>query len=130
MKDCLTANCTIQACIVAHTFASWYDTPDDIMDLLSGSELLDDVINQIAQSSQLSVDEVEGLRASQHANQQQFEAATAASTQGMSSTALSQHQSSLAHNLREDLFQALFWSAGWPIEDTSAISWHHERMRQ
>ncbi|SYW86337.1 uncharacterized protein UHO2_03838 [Ustilago hordei] len=33
-KDCITAAETIQACIVAHTFASQYDCPADIADLL------------------------------------------------------------------------------------------------
>ncbi|SOV06678.1 uncharacterized protein UDID_17572 [Ustilago sp. UG-2017a] len=79
VKDCITAAETIQACIVAHTFASQYDHPADIADLLLPS---------------FSEDEY----------------------------AVSRLRSSAAHDLQEEMFQALFRSTGRNEEDTTALS--------
>jgi len=126
-KDRITAAQTIQACIIAHTFASRYDRPDNIADLLIGLDLDDTVISQIATSSQLSMTELEDIRANRRANQQQYEEDSLAATQSLTASARSRYHNNLAHSLREHLFQSLFRSSGREPQDTSFLSRRQEK---
>ncbi|SOV05979.1 uncharacterized protein UDID_19272 [Ustilago sp. UG-2017a] len=59
VKDRITTAETIQACIVAHTFASQYDCPADIADLLLPS-FSEDEVSEVVQSLQLDARNVPG----------------------------------------------------------------------
>ncbi|SOV09381.1 uncharacterized protein UDID_18572 [Ustilago sp. UG-2017a] len=69
VKDHITAAETIQACIIAHTFASRYDHPADIADLLLPS-FSEDEVSQVVQSLQLDASDTQELRRTRHTNQQ------------------------------------------------------------
>ncbi|SOV02658.1 uncharacterized protein UDID_19631 [Ustilago sp. UG-2017a] len=106
VKDCITAAQTIHACIIAHTF---------------------DEVPEVVQGLQLDVTDAQDLRRTRHPNQQEYELDLATATQGMSQYALSRHRSSAAHDLREEMFQALFRSTGCNEEYTTALSRCHEK---
>ncbi|SOV02269.1 uncharacterized protein UDID_19161 [Ustilago sp. UG-2017a] len=125
-KDCITAAETIQACIVAHTFASRYDRPADIADLPLPS-FSEDEVSEVVQSLQLDASNTQELRRTRHTNQQEYELDLATATQGMSQYAVSRLRSSAAHDLQEEMFQALFRSTGCNEEDTTALSRRHEK---
>ncbi|SPO21347.1 uncharacterized protein UTRI_00824 [Ustilago trichophora] len=129
VKDQDTAAKTIQACIIAHTFASRYDRSDDIAELLRptfSEEEVYDVIQSLDLDSTPAVD----LQEVRRANQRRYEQETAAAHEGLSGFAVSRLRSSQAHNLREDMFQALFRSSGREEEDTNAMSRRHEKTIQ
>ncbi|SPC67929.1 uncharacterized protein UHOD_12196 [Ustilago sp. UG-2017b] len=67
------------------------------------------------------------LRRTRRTNQQEYELDLATATQGMSQYAVSRLRSSAAHDLREEMFQALFRSTGRNEEDTTALSRRHEK---
>ncbi|SAM77304.1 uncharacterized protein UBRO_20533 [Ustilago bromivora] len=126
VEDRITAAQTIHACIVAHTFASRYDCPANIADLLLPS-FSEDEVHEVVQGLQLDVMDAQDLRRTRHLNQQEYKLDLATATQGMSQYALSRHQSSAVHDLREEMFQALFRSTGRNEEDTTALSRCHEK---
>ncbi|SPC68191.1 uncharacterized protein UHOD_12384 [Ustilago sp. UG-2017b] len=126
VKDRITAAETIQACIVAHTFASRYDRPADIADLLLPS-FSEDEVSEVVQSPQLDASDTQELRRTRRTNQQEYELDLATATQGMSQYAVSRLRSSAAHELREEMFQVLFRSTGRNEEDTTALSRCHEK---
>ncbi|SOV09130.1 uncharacterized protein UDID_18277 [Ustilago sp. UG-2017a] len=120
-KDRITAAETIQACIVAHTFVSRYDHPADIANLLLPS-FSEDEVSEVVQSLQLDASDTQELRRTRRTNQQEYELDLATATQGMSQYAVSRLRSSAAHDLQEEMFQALFRSTGHNEEDTTALS--------
>ena len=87
-KDCITAAKMIQACIVAHTFASQYDHPADIANLLLPS-FSEDEVSEVVQSLQLDASDTQELRRTRRTNQQEYELDLATATQGMSQYAVS-----------------------------------------
>ncbi|SOV08190.1 uncharacterized protein UDID_17313 [Ustilago sp. UG-2017a] len=121
VKDHITAAETIQACIAAHTFASRYDHPADIADLLLPS-FSEDEVSEVVQSLQLDASDTQELRRTRRTNQQEYKLDLATATQGMSQYAVSRLRSSAAHDLQEEMFQALFRSTGHNEEDTTALS--------
>ncbi|SAM59814.1 uncharacterized protein UBRO_20218 [Ustilago bromivora] len=90
VKDCITAAETIHTCIVAHTFASRYDHPADIADLLLPS-FSEDEVDEVVQGLQLYVMDAQDLRRTRHMNQQEYKLDLATATQGMSQYAVSRH---------------------------------------
>ncbi|SAM73180.1 uncharacterized protein UBRO_21053 [Ustilago bromivora] len=98
VEDHITAAQTIHACIVAHTFASRYDCPADIADLLLPS-FSEDGVHEVVQGLQLDVTDAQDLRRTRHSNQQEYELNLATATQGMLQYALSRHRSSAVHDL-------------------------------
>ena len=78
----------IQACIVAHTFASQYDHPANIADLLLPS-FSEDEVNEVVQSLQLDASDTQELRRTRCTNQQEYKLDLATATQGMSQYAVS-----------------------------------------
>ncbi|SPC64301.1 uncharacterized protein UHOD_11719 [Ustilago sp. UG-2017b] len=126
VKDHITTAETIQACIVAHTFAGRYDRPADIANLLLPS-FSEDEVSEVVQSLQLDASDTQELRRTRRTNQQEYELDLATATQGMSQYAVSRLRSSAAHDLREEMFQALLSSTGRNEEDTTAVSRHHEK---
>jgi len=88
VKDHITAAETIQACIVAHTFASRYDCPADIADLLLPS-FSEDEVSEVVQSLQLDASDTQELRRTRRTNQQEYKLDLATATQGMSQYAVS-----------------------------------------
>ncbi|SOV05621.1 uncharacterized protein UDID_18471 [Ustilago sp. UG-2017a] len=126
VKDRVTAAETIQACIVAHTFASQYERPADIANLLLPS-FSEDEVREVAQSLQLDASDTQELRRTKCTNQQEDELDLATATQGMSQYAVSRLRSSAAHDLREEMLQVLFRSTGRNEEDTTALSRRHEK---
>ncbi|SPC67503.1 uncharacterized protein UHOD_20533 [Ustilago sp. UG-2017b] len=126
VEDCITTAQTIHACIVAHTFASRYDHPANIADLLLPS-FSEDEVHEVVQGLQLDVTDAQDLRRTRHSNQQEYELDLATATQGMLQYALSRHRSSAAHDLQEEMLQVLFRSTGRNEEDTTALSRCHEK---
>ncbi|SAM69402.1 uncharacterized protein UBRO_21041 [Ustilago bromivora] len=126
VKDHITAAQTIHTCIVTHTFASQYDHPADIADLLLPS-FSEDEVHEVMQGLQLDVMDAQDLRRTRCLNQQEYELDLATATQGMLQYALSRHQSSAVHDLQEEMFQALFRSTGCNEEDTTVLSQCHEK---
>ncbi|SAM80593.1 uncharacterized protein UBRO_21062 [Ustilago bromivora] len=111
IKDHMTAARTIHACIVAHTFVSQYDGPDMVAELLHPSfskEVVDDVVETLSTNPAQSGD----MQSQRQANQVQYEEESMVSMQSMTQPALTWHCSSLAHDLREQMFQALFTVRG------------------
>ncbi|SPC65238.1 uncharacterized protein UHOD_11042 [Ustilago sp. UG-2017b] len=129
VKDHMMAARTIHACIVAHTFASQYDGPDMVAELLCPSfskEVVHDVVETLSTNPSQSGD----MQSQWQANQVQYEEESMISTQSMMQPALTQHHSSLAHDLQEQKFQLLFTSTGQQQEDTTACSRRHERTAE
>ena len=110
IKDQMAAARTIQACIVAHTFASQYDGPDMVAELLHPSfseEVVCDVQTLSTDPSQSG-----NMQNQWQTNQAQYKEESMASMQSMTQPALTQLCSSLAHDLQEQMFQVLFTSTG------------------
>ncbi|SOV06299.1 uncharacterized protein UDID_19617 [Ustilago sp. UG-2017a] len=85
-------------CIVTHTFASQYDGPDMVAELLCPSfskEVVHDVVETLSTNPTQSGD----MQSQQQANQVQYKEESMVSTQSMMQPALTQHCSSLAHDL-------------------------------
>ncbi|SOV03076.1 uncharacterized protein UDID_18320 [Ustilago sp. UG-2017a] len=90
VEDCITAAQNIHTCIVAHTFASRYDHPADIADLLLPS-FSEDEVHEAVQGLQLDVTDAQDLKRTRCLNQQEYKLGLATATQGMSQYALSRH---------------------------------------
>ncbi|SAM63283.1 uncharacterized protein UBRO_14159 [Ustilago bromivora] len=112
---------TIQACIVAHTFASQYDHPDDVADYLLQSFSEEDLAD-VTSGLPLYHQATEEARIMQQDNQAQYEQVIADATQGMSQNQMNKFHADWALDLREEMFSALFVANGRPFEDTTAKS--------
>ncbi|SAM84898.1 uncharacterized protein UBRO_20861 [Ustilago bromivora] len=129
IKDHMTTARTIHACIATHTFASQYDGPDMVAELLHPSfskKVVHDVVETLSTNPNQSGD----MQSQWQANQAQYEEESMVSTQSMIQPALTWHHSSLAHDLQEQMFQALFTSTGRQQEGTTTCTRHHERMAE
>lgn len=130
VHDQATAAKTIQACIIAHTFASRFDKASDLAELLLPSFPEDEVEEIVRSVEQAETGAQEATRARRQANQREYERTTAAAAEGMSQRAISRQRSALALDLREEMFQALFCSTHRPEEDTNALSRRYEKTIQ
>ncbi|UTT89864.1 hypothetical protein NDA17_002545 [Ustilago hordei] len=86
---------TVQACIIAHTFASWMEAYQQA---------------------------TEDARIQRRENQQQYKQEQAAAMEGMSQNQVQKFRQEKALDLREEMLTALFASHGCPFEDTTAES--------
>ncbi|SJX62660.1 uncharacterized protein SRS1_16557 [Sporisorium reilianum f. sp. reilianum] len=118
VKDQATAAKVIQACIIAHTFASRYDRDDDLFALLQPT-YSEDEIQEIIDSMRECRDSNRETRRTRRAAQRQYEHDLAEATAGMSQTAISRMRIDGAHELCEQMFQVLFRSTAQVEEDTS-----------
>ncbi|SPO30118.1 uncharacterized protein UTRI_05957 [Ustilago trichophora] len=125
-EDHCTASKAIQACIVAHTFASRYDKPDDVADYLLEDYSESDV-NEVLSDLQRYEQATEPARRTWQDNQAQYEADLAAATEGMSDTQRTQFRVDQARDLREEMLRALFNHHRREPEDTSVLSRRYER---
>lgn len=116
------ATYTIQACIIAHTFASRYDQPDDIAELLGDVFWDDDEATSVA--SGLTIDETPNNVAIQacRRNQAEFAHIQAILTQGMSTSQLTRHRTNMALALCEEIITSLFHAKGLDFIDTTQES--------
>ncbi|SPO27276.1 uncharacterized protein UTRI_10393 [Ustilago trichophora] len=111
----------IQACIIAHTFASRYDRPEDVAEYLLelySPEVVEDVTAELSSYQQAT----ESARVQRRDNQLQYEEELAQATQGMSQRQLANFRADGAHALREEMITALFSSLSRRFEDTTAAS--------
>lgn len=129
VKDRDIAASTIQACIIAHTFASRYDGEDQLRELLELS-FSEEQVHDIVTSLHEARPSRQELRTTRQAAQPQHEEDTAQAAAGMSQHASSGMRSSQAHDLREEMFQALFRSTGREEEDTTPQSRRYEKTAE
>ncbi|CCF52389.1 hypothetical protein NDA11_003418 [Ustilago hordei] len=119
---------TIQACIVNHTFASQYNCPDNIAELLCPTFPEEEVV-EVVETLSMNPIQRGDIQSQQQENQVQYKKGTA-STQGTAQPALTQHCSSMVHDLWERMFQVLFTSTSQQQEDTTVCSRHHKRTAE
>ncbi|SPO27686.1 uncharacterized protein UTRI_10164 [Ustilago trichophora] len=120
-EDHQKAAYAIQACIIAHTFASRYDRPDDVAEYLLETyspEVVQDVTAELSSYQQAT----EGARVHRRENQVRYEQELARATEGMSQRQLATFRADAAHALREEMVTALFTSYSRRFEDTTAAS--------
>ena len=98
VKDHMTAARTIQAGSVAHTFASQYNRPDMVAELLCPS-FSKEVVHDVVQTLSTDPSESGNMQSQWQTNQAQYEEESMASMQSMTQPALTQLCSSLAHDL-------------------------------
>ncbi|SAM85647.1 uncharacterized protein UBRO_21014 [Ustilago bromivora] len=120
-EDHKRAAYTIQACIVAHTFASQYNHPDDVANYLLQSFSEEDIAD-VTSGLPLYHQATEEARIMQRDNQAQYEQVIADATQGMLQNQMNKFCADWALDLREEMFSALFVANGRPFEDTTAES--------
>ncbi|SPO23563.1 uncharacterized protein UTRI_02242 [Ustilago trichophora] len=125
-EDHCTASKAIQACIVAHTFASRYDKPDDVADYLL-EDYSESNVNEVLSDLQRYEQATEPARRTRRDNQAQYEADLAAATEGMSDTQRTRFRVDQARDLREEMLRALFNHHRREPEDTSVLSRRYER---
>ncbi|UTT91327.1 hypothetical protein NDA17_005894 [Ustilago hordei] len=113
----------VQACIIAHTFASRYDRPDEVAEYLKASETLSEAeVLETTSGMEAYQQATEDARIQQRENQQQYEQEQAAAMEGMSQNQVQKFRQEKALDLREEMLTALFASHGCPFEDTTAES--------
>ncbi|KAJ1039261.1 hypothetical protein NDA10_007817 [Ustilago hordei] len=113
----------VQACIIAHTFASHYDQPDEVAEYLKASENLSEAeVLETTSGMEAYQQATEDARIQQRENQQQYEQEQAAAMEGMSQNQVQKFRQEKALDLREEMLTALFASHGCPFEDTTAES--------
>ncbi|SOV08619.1 uncharacterized protein UDID_17432 [Ustilago sp. UG-2017a] len=88
------------------------------------------VVHDVVETLSTNPSQSGDMQSQQQANQVQYEEESMVSTQSMMQPALTQHHSSLAHDLQEQMFQVLFTSTGRQQEDTTACSRRHERTAE
>ncbi|KAJ1583817.1 hypothetical protein NDA11_007466 [Ustilago hordei] len=140
----------VQACIIAHTFASHYDRPDEVAEYLKASETLSEAeVLETMSGMEAYQQATEDARIQRRENQQQYEQEQAAAMEGMSQNRVQKFRQEKALDLRKEMLTALFASHGHPFEDTTAESqrmgmttlaftewqerqnqWHEARRRQ
>lgn len=123
-EDHHMAALAIQACIVAHTFASQYDRPDNVAEYLLETFAEEDVCEATAGLSAYQ-QATEDARIVRRENQQRYKEELAYTTSGMSQHSLNRLRADQAMDLREEMISALFASQGRPFEDTTALSRRH-----
>ncbi|KAJ1595120.1 hypothetical protein NDA11_002871 [Ustilago hordei] len=75
----------VQACIIAHTFASHYDRPDEVAEYLKASETLSEAeVLETMSGMEAYQQATKDARIQQRENQQQYEQEQAAAMEGMS----------------------------------------------
>ena len=114
---------TVQACVIAHTFTSHYDRPDEVAEYLKASETLSEAeVLETMSGMEAYQQATEDARIQQRENQQQYEQEQAAAMEGMSQNQVQKFRQEKALDLREEMLTALFASHGCPFEDTTAES--------
>ncbi|SPO20479.1 uncharacterized protein UTRI_10038 [Ustilago trichophora] len=119
--DQVMATHTIQACIIAHTFASRYDQPDDIAELL-GDVLEDGEAANLASGAALDQTTNNEAVQARQVNQANFARSQSTLTQGMSTNQLTRHRTNMALDLREEVITSLFKAKGFTFVDTTPES--------
>lgn len=114
---------TVQACIIAHTFASRYDRPDDVAEYLLDSNALSEVeFSDTMSGIEAYQQATEDARTVRRVNQQRYEEEQAAATEGMSQSRIHKNRVDDALALREEMVTTLFEAHGRPFEDTTEES--------
>ncbi|SPO27720.1 uncharacterized protein UTRI_10166 [Ustilago trichophora] len=124
VNDLEAAGKAIQACIIAHTFASRYDKPDDLAELLM---LTEDDANEVVQAPMPDPVHDQQVQRQRRANQRQYEADQRLNSQSSLVSALSGQRVSLGHDLREEMFTSLFAATDRTPVDTTAILRRYEQ---
>ncbi|SAM80731.1 uncharacterized protein UBRO_20581 [Ustilago bromivora] len=113
----------VQACTIAHMFASHYDQPDEVAEYLRASENLSEAeVLETTSGMEAYQQATKDVRIQQRENQQQYEQEQAAAMEGMSQNRVQKFRQEKALDLREEMLTALFASHGCPFEDTTAES--------
>ncbi|CDU23318.1 uncharacterized protein SPSC_01947 [Sporisorium scitamineum] len=120
-EDHRKAALTIQACIIAHNFASRYDRPDDVADYLQ-KDFPDYDATERTSAATAYYQATEPSRIIRRANQGRYKQEVVRATQGMSQHQLDRYRKDAGLDLREEVFTALFQSFGRPFSDTSVAS--------
>ncbi|CDU23334.1 uncharacterized protein SPSC_01963 [Sporisorium scitamineum] len=107
----------IQACIIAHTFASRYDRPDDVAEYLKDQSSTGETAPEPSYE-----DATEEARRVRRDNQIQFEEDLATATAGFTPSQLSKYRADAALDLREEMTVALFEEHGRDFQDTTVES--------
>lgn len=113
----------VQACIIAHMFASHYDWPDEVAEYLKASENLSEAeVLETMSGMEAYQQATEDARIQWRENRQQYKQEQAAAMEGMSQNWVQKFRQEKALDLREEMLTALFASHGCPFEDTTAES--------
>lgn len=122
--DHTTSSKVTMACIVAHTFASRYDSPEDVAEYLQGTP---DQLDKIVDDLQRFRATQEPYRRARRVAQREFEAQAAREKARLRASQLDKLRKDRALDLREEMFVELFSDLGLPFRDTNAESRRQER---